>query len=177
MSLKTERYGPISVAVIAGVAAAAFDAVAELEPFSRYVSAGTMTLGLVVVGFTATQRNMLLGMGGSKVLRFAANTGYYKDIISYLAHCIFAGLSVTVLSLVGLFIDTCSLEWTSWLALWVGSIVLVIGILIRNEMLASRAGESHPHALPEPYVSLSTHTAPSARPCPRNKGQWANNVG
>ena len=29
---------------------------------------------------------------------------------------------------------------------------------------ASRAGEFHPHALSEPYVSLSTHTAPSFRP-------------
>src|SRR4051794_664737 len=30
--------------------------------------------------------------------------------------------------------------------------------------LASRAGESHPHALPEPYVTLSRHTAPDVRP-------------
>jgi starvation-inducible outer membrane lipoprotein len=29
---------------------------------------------------------------------------------------------------------------------------------------ASHAGDSHPHVLPEPYVSLSTHTAPSAQP-------------
>ena len=29
---------------------------------------------------------------------------------------------------------------------------------------ASRAEESHLHALPEPYVSLSAHTAPSVRP-------------
>jgi hypothetical protein len=29
---------------------------------------------------------------------------------------------------------------------------------------SSRAGEFHPHALSEPYVSLSTHTAPSIRP-------------
>src|SRR3954462_11680338 len=29
--------------------------------------------------------------------------------------------------------------------------------------LASRAGESHPHALPEPYVTLSRHTAPDVR--------------
>src|SRR5262249_62375091 len=27
-----------------------------------------------------------------------------------------------------------------------------------DEHLASRAGESHPHALPEPYVTLSSHT-------------------
>src|SRR5215210_1222121 len=32
--------------------------------------------------------------------------------------------------------------------------------------LASRAGESHPHALPEPYVTLSGHTAPDVRPFP-----------
>jgi hypothetical protein len=29
---------------------------------------------------------------------------------------------------------------------------------------ASRAGELRPDALPEPYVTLSRHTAPSARP-------------
>ena len=29
---------------------------------------------------------------------------------------------------------------------------------------ASRAEEFHPRALPEPYVSLSTHTAPSIQP-------------
>jgi len=29
---------------------------------------------------------------------------------------------------------------------------------------ASRAGESHPRALPEPYVNLSAHTAPSVQP-------------
>ncbi len=28
---------------------------------------------------------------------------------------------------------------------------------------SSRAAEFHPRALPEPYVSLSTHTAPSIR--------------
>src|SRR3954454_14603414 len=32
--------------------------------------------------------------------------------------------------------------------------------------LASRAGESHPHALPEPYVTLSRHTAPDVQPFP-----------
>src|SRR3954470_19945630 len=33
---------------------------------------------------------------------------------------------------------------------------------------ASRAGEFHPHALPEPYVSLSTHTAPDVQPLDTN---------
>ena len=39
--------------------------------------------------------------------------------------------------------------------------------------LASRAGESHPHALPEPYVTLSSHTAPDVRPFACRKRQWA----
>ena len=33
----------------------------------------------------------------------------------------------------------------------------------------SRAGESRPRALPEPYVSLSAHTAPGVRPLPIQK--------
>ena len=32
--------------------------------------------------------------------------------------------------------------------------------------LASRPGESHPQALPEPYVNLSAHTAPDVLPFP-----------
>src|SRR5881397_2319234 len=43
--------------------------------------------------------------------------------------------------------------------------------------LASRAGESHPHALPEPYVTLSRHTAPDVRPFPYRKRQCANRCG
>lgn len=39
------------------------------------------------------------------------------------------------------------------------------------QRLASRAGELHPRALPEPYVSLSTHTAPSVRTFACKSGQ------
>ena len=41
----------------------------------------------------------------------------------------------------------------------------------------SRAGEFHPRALPEPYVSLSAHTAPSVQPRPYRSDQWANRSG
>src|SRR5215218_11489632 len=43
--------------------------------------------------------------------------------------------------------------------------------------VASRAGESHPHALPEPYVTLSRHTAPDVRPFPYRKRQCTNRCG
>ena len=32
--------------------------------------------------------------------------------------------------------------------------------------VSSRPGDSHPQALPEPYVNLSAHTAPDVRPFP-----------
>ena len=38
--------------------------------------------------------------------------------------------------------------------------------LWERDGLASRPGESHPQALPEPCVNLSTHTAPDVRPLP-----------
>ena len=97
-----------------------------------------MALGLIVAGFTATQRNMLLGMGGSKVLRYAATTGFYKEILKYLAHCISAGLFVTLVSMVGIFISRSGWAWPLWLALWVGSIILVVAFLVRNELLMAR---------------------------------------
>src|SRR5207249_11871299 len=40
-------------------------------------------------------------------------------------------------------------------------------------VLASRAGESHPHALLEPYVNLSIHTAPAVRLLTCRQRQWA----
>src|SRR5882724_7895817 len=43
--------------------------------------------------------------------------------------------------------------------------------------VASRAGESHPHALPEPYVSLSAHTAPDVRPPTYSRRQWTKRAG
>src|SRR4051812_28289615 len=50
----------------------------------------------------------------------------------------------------------------------------LLAIAALEDKMASRAGESHPHALPEPYVTLSRHTAPDVRPFPCRKRQCAN---
>src|SRR6267378_3218174 len=47
----------------------------------------------------------------------------------------------------------------------------------KEAVLASRAGESHPHALLEPYVNLSIHTAPDVRRLTFRKRQWAKRFG
>ena len=97
-----------------------------------------MTFGVVVSGFVATQRNMLLTMSGAEVLRFAVRTGYHEDVINYLMDCIRAGMLITTVSLSGLFIPKNSLLWGIWLPSLAGAIVLVVCLLIRNEILVSR---------------------------------------
>ena len=97
-----------------------------------------MTFGVVVAGFAATQRNMLLGMRGSSVLKFAVRTGFHDSVLAYLMHCVYAGLAVSVVSVVGFFINSNPLYWSVWFALLIGSIALVIALILRNEILMVR---------------------------------------
>lgn len=48
---------------------------------------------------------------------------------------------------------------------------------VKLTMLASRAGEFRPHALPKPYVTLSDHTASDVQPLTCSTRQCANRVG
>src|SRR5215207_2851066 len=53
---------------------------------------------------------------------------------------------------------------------------LLLGLAVNNQV--SSRGESHPSALSEPCLSLSTHTAPIVQPSGRTPSrQWANNFG
>jgi len=139
MTRRIEHAFPFAVAALAGFAAlpAALCDVLPEERVPAYLPAGTITLGLIVAGFTATQRNMLLGMGGSKVLRFAAKTGYYRDVLAYLARCIYAGLALTVVSMARPLAEG---YWpaAAWVALWIASLALMLTQLLLNEILMTR---------------------------------------
>jgi len=50
-------------------------------------------------------------------------------------------------------------------------------VTLAEDDKASRAAEFHHRALPEPYVSLSTHTAPSIRPFAYRSRQWGKSHG
>src|SRR5215475_15350592 len=54
---------------------------------------------------------------------------------------------------------------------------LRIGLVLKSQHEVSSPGESHPEALAELYVSLSTHTAPTMEPRRTPICQWANNSG
>ena len=139
MSAKTERRLPFAIAAISATIAAVVVFVWEIGASSKALPAGTMTFGIVVAGFAATQRNMLLGMRGSTVLRFALRTGFHNDVLAYLMHCVYAGLSVSVVSVTGFFLGSQHhLLWKFWLILITFCISLVIALITRNEILMAR---------------------------------------
>ena len=126
------------MAIVAAAASAVAVVLYEVGPIPIALPAATMTFGVVVSGFVATQRNMLLTMSGAEVLRFAVRTGYHQDVIRYLMDGIRAGLLVTVISLLGFFVPEKSRLWDVWLPSLAATVVLVICLLIRNEVLVTR---------------------------------------
>ncbi len=122
-----------------GVAVVGFLFAERIPPFPDALVAGAMTFGIVVAGFSATQRNMLLGMGATKIMRLMAKTGYDQDILAYLMQCVWAGLLVTAVSAGKFFTNEVNnpsgFAWSAWLAVWSGAFVLAILLIIRNEIL------------------------------------------
>ena len=80
----------------------------------------------------------MLTMGGASVLRYAVRTGFYKDVLAYLAECIGAGLVVTGISITGFFLGKSVLGWSIWLSFLGGAVSLVVCLMIRNERLMFR---------------------------------------
>ncbi len=138
MSARTERYLPLLIAIIAVAVAAFVTFTCEIGPLSKSLAAGAMTFGIVVAGFAATQRNMLLGMSGSSVLRFAVRTGLHNHVLAYLMHCVYAGLFVSLVSVTGFFLGNNALLWSLWLIILTGSIALVLALMMRNEIMIVR---------------------------------------
>ena len=139
MSAKSERSLPFVLAAIVTVIAAVVVFMCEIGPLPKSLPAGTMTFGIVVAGFAATQRNMLLGMRGSTVLRVALRSGYHNDVLAYLMHCVYAGLLVSVVSMTGFFLgDKAVLLWNIWLIIMMFCVSLVLAFITRNEILMAR---------------------------------------
>src|SRR5208337_3998666 len=48
---------------------------------------------------------------------------------------------------------------------------------LEREVMSSRPEDFHLQALPNPCMTLSSHTAPDVRPFPWHSGQWAKSLG
>ena len=131
------RYYPFLVASVLAVVAATVVSMCKIGPLPTSLPAGTLTLGIVVAGFAGTQRNLLLGMKGSDVLRMLADSKYSSDLLDYLMHSVNAGLVVSIISGVGFFIDDNVLLWKLWSVAMIFLVVLVILLIHRNESMMS----------------------------------------
>ena len=134
-----DRIWPIGPALLVGGLAILLTIICNVKGLPLSVPAASMTFGVVVSGFVATQRNMLLTMSGTEVMRFAVRTGYHRAVISYLMDGVRVGLLVTGISLPALLLDQGGNTW--WWRIWLSGlgfcIALVVGVLVRNEMLVS----------------------------------------
>ena len=128
-----ERYSPCLVAMLVMVGVASCLVVWDFSNCPIAVPAATMTFGVVVAGFTATQRNMLLTMGGSRILRFASTTGYDRHTIDYFDQSIRAGILVVVVSIIAIFLIHYAKPMWTWLPVLCGAIALAGSTIYRNE--------------------------------------------
>ena len=130
-----EQFGPFFF----GVAVGAVSAVASLKwginTIPTALPAGAMTFGIVVAGFTATQRNMLLTMGASRTLRFMTKNHLDYRVLGYFMHCIYAGLVVSGIAAIGFFLNCVSPYHIIWFSCLLGGIAVVLALIGRNELV------------------------------------------
>ena len=145
MSTPAQRlriFWPIFTATVCAVPAVTlarwFDISSEGLPLALPI--GAMTFGIVVSGFVATQRNMLLTMTGSEVLRFLVRTEYYVDTIDLLMDCIYVGLLFTVTAAAGLLVVAFTEPGyqEAWLCVIIWMAALVVFLVGRNERLMAK---------------------------------------
>ena len=139
MSAQTERRLPVVAAFLVAVMAGGLLGVMGDYPNPTLVAVAALTFGVVAAGFSATQRNILLGMGGSRVLSFMVKTGYHTNALNYLMDGVYAGVGVSACALAGLFLFNCT-WWVlvGWTSLVAGAVAFVIGTIVRNEIMMAR---------------------------------------
>lgn len=97
-----------------------------------------MTVGVVVAGFGATQRNILLGLRFLKLYRWMEEVGYKKEIVRCLKEGIFIGIGIASITSLHFIFDTSSVPlWIVW-TIWFGAVSLLFGVIVRNELLMFR---------------------------------------
>lgn len=129
-----ETYLPCVVSF--GTAGSTLAFAQKLPTVPAELAAATITLGVVIAGFTATQRNMLVGMKGLPLLETLARTGHHLDLILYLKQCVWSSVTLVLVSATRFFLDDAPTEFVQvWGVVWFGTFAFVIASVVRNERL------------------------------------------
>ena len=135
---KVETLAPYAVASIASALLAVLMFSLKIGTPPEGVSFATLTFGVIASGFAATQRNMILGMNESAVLKYAVREGFHEDIVRYLMDSVYAGIWLSGFSVVGILVNDCSILWKIWIVMAGFFVVLILSFMTRNEMMMSR---------------------------------------
>ena len=136
-SLSVETHFPSAVSL--GTVGIASICVRNLPSVPEPLATATLTLGVVVAGFTATQRNMLVGMKGLPLCRTIARTGHDADLTLYLKQCLWSCVALILVSGTRFFLDDLPCVFTPiWTIVWFGTFAFVITSTCRNERFMFR---------------------------------------
>ena len=131
-----ETNSPFAVFLVIGAIGTGLACVQKLPEVPAALATATITLGVVVAGFTATQRNMLVGMKGLPLFQTLATSGHHQDLILYLKQCVWSSIALVVISVTRFFLNDASLAVVQiWEVIWIGTFAFVIASSIRNERL------------------------------------------
>ena len=105
----------------------------ELESLMVPILASSMTFGIVLAGFSATQRNMLFTMRNSQVIKRLKKIDHMETVLAYLSRTSYVGIIIVLFSFLGFFVTDYAHVARVWIALLGGSISCAIAYLARNE--------------------------------------------
>ena len=136
-SLRVETHFPCAVSL--GTVGVASICVRHLPCVPEPLATATITLGVVVAGFTATQRNMLVGMKGLPLFNTIAKTGHDADLTLYLKQCLWSCIALILVSGTRFFLEDLPPVLTPiWTIVWFGTFAFVIASTCRNERFMFR---------------------------------------
>ena len=128
-----EHHGPWIFWVVGFAIILPLAYVVELESIIVPILASSMTFGIVLAGFSATQRNMLFTMRNSQVIKRLKKIDHMETVLAYLSRTSYVGIFIVLLSFIGFFVTDYSHVARVWIAVLGGSIFGSVAYLVRNE--------------------------------------------
>lgn len=143
-----EKRGPTISAIVGGVLTLVVAWLIGVTTAPAPLIATAATFGVVLAGFSATQRNTLFPIRSSRVIRRAIQINQMDRILSYLSKGSYVGIVITLYSFTGFFIGEHFLVVRAWIAVLIALVFFALACLARNEMVMSlimkRYMEEHP---------------------------------
>ena len=130
-----EKYGPLVFGVLGAALVLGLSYLIAFDKIPFPALASSMTFGVVLAGFSATQRNMMFTMRNSRVITRARQIRLLEPILLYLSRTSHVGIVLTLYSFIGFFVGE-HVEVVRACMVGLGGLVFYsIALLIRNELV------------------------------------------